>query len=264
MAIEEQLTLPSRGIIYPEMAGSETVTITPYKSKAYRDFLSSGYTPAAMNKLIDTCLVDCPLRASDMHPSDWSAVMFKIRAMTLGAGIDMDVSCPFCNTRQSVTWDLSSMSVRYFSPKQYPFALTLPKSGETVYVSVVTPKMTERAKDTAKQRAQKFGSDPQPLIDAYTFVCNLSKPGLDIIGMVDWYDNLPVSDSVYITRALVKINDFGLDTRRWFECRSCGKNMSVTLELDDYFFLPDVGEFGGPETATGTLEGGIAAAGDAE
>lgn len=262
MAVEERLLLPTRGIVYPEMQNQEYVTVTPYKAKAFRDFVQSGSNESALSKLLDSCLVNCPLKASELHPMDYSALMFKVRAMTLGAKIPMSVVCPFCSERQDIDWDLTNMNVRYFAPSQYPFVVELPESKETISVRIITPKMQNEARDTALERVRKLGVDSQSTIAAFTYVCNLSKAGLDLIGMVSWYDNLPIRDAVYLTHVNEKINDFGIDVVQNFPCKSCKRNFSVTLRTDESFFLPNVGDFGGVETKTGTLERGIEAPSD--
>lgn len=264
MAVEEFLTLPTRGIIYPEMGNIETVRVVPYKAKAYRDFLISGSNEAALGRLLDSCLVECPLKASDLHPQDFSALMFKVRAVTLGAKIGMTVTCPFCSERQDIDWDLTQMKVRYFSPEQYPFVVTLPETKEVVSVRISTPKMQGHARDVALERARKLGVDSRTMIESYQFVCNLSKEGLDLVGISEWYDNLPVKDAVFLTRVNEKINDFGIDVVQNFPCKTCGKFFSVSMRTDESFFLPNVGEFGGVTTKVGTLERGIEAPGDAE
>lgn len=264
MAVEERLQLPSRGMIYPEMGTNEYVTVTPYKAKAYRDFLISGSNDAALSKLIDSCLVGCPIKASDMHASDWSAVMFKIRAMTLGNILQMQATCPFCDEQQSIEWNLSDMNVKYLSPEKYPFVVELPESKDSVSVSIKTPKMIERARDVAIKRSRTLGGNPNPLIDAYTFICNLHKDGIDLIALSQWYDELPIKDAVYLTQVDKIIGDFGPEVERTFECKSCRKNFIVMLRTDESFFLPEVGEFRGARTTTGTLEGGLEVAGNAE
>lgn len=267
MAVEERLVLPSRGLIYPEMNGLEYVTITPYKSKAFRDHILSGASEASIGRLIDTCLVDCPLKSSDFHASDWTAIIFKVRAMSLGNLLKMKATCPYCNDVHDIEWDLSSIPVNYFTPDQYPFEVELPESHDHVTVMVTTPAMIERAQNLAKERANKMRWDAKTLksvTSAYTYVCNLFRAGSDIVAIADWYDNLPVRDAVYLTHINKSLGEFGPDIEKHIECASCGQTYSVMLRVDESFFLPNVGEFGGVKTTTGTLEGGIPAPSNAE
>lgn len=263
MAVEERLVLPSRGIIYPEMNNVEYVTVTPYKSKAFRDHILSGASEASIGKLIDTCLVNCPLKASEFHASDWTALIFKVRAMSLGNMLPMKATCPYCNESRDIEWDLSAIPVKYFTPDVYPFEVELPESHDRVTVMVTTPKMVENARIQAKERARKMGWDVNALTSAYTYVCNLFRAGLDLVGMSDWYDNLPVRDAVYLTHVNKSLGEFGPDIERQIECPSCSQTYSVMLRVDESFFLPNVGEFGGIKTTTGTLEGGIPSSSDA-
>ena len=124
MAFTEELLLPSRGIIYRLQNFDGTVKVKPFTTKAYKDLLAANASETGLRQFIDSCLVDCPVKAKDMNQEDLLAALFKARVMTLGNTLKMQVRCPECKHVEDLEWDLNSIEINYLYVDKYPIPVT--------------------------------------------------------------------------------------------------------------------------------------------
>lgn len=255
MAFTETLLLPSRGIIYrlPNFDGN--VEVKPFTTKAYKDLLSSNASDTGLKQFIDTCLVDCPVKAKNMNQNDLLAILFKTRVLTLGNSLKTQVRCPACGNIEEFCWDLNNISINYLYVENYPIPITLP-SGKEIKVRFPTGSDIIKAKQEADRRAGTFNKSPSDFLQVYTTVSLLDVEGKDIVEKAEWYESLEPSDAVYIDEVLSELPDaFGVKMTKEGHCSKCDKVFNTYIDIGSDFFRPYTNVSLGVTSKAGNLAG---------
>ena len=254
--IKESLILPSQGYPYKGKLEGTSIMVRPLTTKAYKDFLISGGEEGVTN-LVDSCLVDSPIKAEDLVYQDELAIYLKIRSMSLGSNIPVYSVCPGCGEKNVETWDLMQLDCSYLYMDEYPITVTLPESQKKVSIRIPTAKSQRIAREEAQKRATKFDKKLADFLSSFQIASVLHVDGVgDIVQRADWYTELPLRDAVYIDQVLAKIQDFGIHTTRETECKSCKRKYTVPLQVTSDFFRPSIGDIEGVKVAKGTLAEG--------
>jgi len=255
MAFTEDLLLPSRGIIYriPDFDG--TVKVRPFTTKAYKDLLAANASETGLRQFIDSCLVDCPVKAKDMNQEDLLAALFKARVMTLGNMLKMQVKCPECKHTEDIEWDLNSIEINYLYADKYPIPVTLP-NGQEIKVRFPTGADVNKAKQEADRRAGIFKKQASDFLQVYTTVALIDFEGKDIVEKADWYENLNPHDAIYIDEVFSEMNSsFGVKMTREAHCSMCDKLFMTYIDIGSDFFRPDRNVSLGITSKKGNLAG---------
>lgn len=258
MSYTEDLLLPSRGIVYqlPDFDG--TVKVKSFTTKNYKSLLQGNASEQALVQFIDSCLVDCPLKAKDMHQEDLLAILFKARVMTLGSMLKMDVKCPECKHIENVDWDLNNIDINYLYVDAYPIPITLPNSGKEIKIRFLTGADSKRAKQEADRRASTFKKPASEFLQTYTTMSILDVDHKDIIEKAEWYDKLNPSDAIYIDEVISEMNGaFGVKMIREAKCSVCDKVFNTYIDIGSDFFRPDKRISLGITSKAGNLAGTI-------
>lgn len=239
MAFTEDLLLPSRGIIYEISDFDGVVKVKPFTTKSYKDLLAGNASENAIRQFIDSCLVDCPIKAKNMNQNDLMAVLFKTRALTLGNMLKMQISCPRCHKITEVEWDLNEVTVNYLSAEEYPIKVTLPDSGKEIKVRFPTGATTAKAKIEAERRSSKFNKPVSEYLNIFNLVSILDVESKDLVEKSEWYENLSPRDAIYIDAVISEMGDiFGVEMFRDETCLDCGKTFTSVIDLSADFFRP--------------------------
>lgn len=256
MAYTEQLLLPSRGIVYqlPDFDGN--VNVKPFTTKAYKDLLTSNASEAGIKQFIDSCLVDCPVKAKAMNQNDMMAILFKARVMTLGNMLKTRVKCPECGHEEDSSWDLNKVEVNYLYADNYPVTVTLPNSGKVVKVRFPTGTDVTKAKQEADRRAAAFKKQASEFVQIYTTVALLDVDNKDIVEKAEWYEHLAPQDAIYLDEVFIEMNDaFGVKLMREEHCSACDKVFNTYIDIGGDFFRPYANVSLGITSKTGNLSG---------
>lgn len=256
--ITEKVTLPTMGIIYPQLKGESQVTVRPFVTKDYKDLLASNGGEDAINNLIDACLVDCPLTSKQLHVIDKGVILYKIRAITLGNLTEVGHTCPFCHKENIVVWDINTLPVDYLSIQEYPIKVTLPESKTVIGLRYPTEVTESMAKQQAQKRADIFKMPVENFLTTYRAVSVIDHPdGLDMVSKAEWFEQLSVRDVIFIDHVASKMNDFGMRVIKSQKCIGCGRDFNITLLMREDFFRPKFEDFEWITTKKGSLEVGI-------
>lgn len=258
MAFTEDLLLPSRGIIYqlPEFNG--VVKVKPFTTKAYKDLLTSNASETGLKQFVDTCLVDCPVKAKTMNQHDFLAVLFKIRAITLGNLLKTQTTCPVCSHVEEVERDLNDIEINYLYADSYPISVKLPKSGVDIKVRLSTGADVSKAKQEADRRSAIFKKPASEFLTTYTIVSLLDVGSKDIIEKAEWFESLSPQDAIFINGVLTKLTDaFGVKLLHEDKCSACDKIYSSSIDIWGDFFRPDTDVSLGITSKTGNLAGPV-------
>lgn len=242
MSVIETITLPSRGIIYDNCP--EEVQVQPFVTKAYKDLLASNGSDEGMNNFIDSCLVNCPVKAKDLHAQDRLAILFKMRSITLGDNLQTQVRCTQCNNIETINWSLSETEVDYLYADEYPIPVHLPESGKDIKIRFITDSILNTADREAKKRASLFNKPVDEFKALFRAVSPISVDGMDIVDRANWYSNLHPRDAIYLDQVFSSVSDvFGLRLEKAFSCSKCGKHFITMLDSTYDFFRADKFEF---------------------
>lgn len=237
MAFTEELMLPSRGVIYQKTDFDGVVRVKPFTTKNYKDLLASNASEAGLKQFIDQCLVDCPIKAKDMHQEDLLAILLKTRVMTLGNNLKMEVKCPECNKLESLDWDLTNIDINYLYIEKYPIPVTLPVSEKEIKVRFPTGYDSRKAKQEAEKRASTFKKDASEFTQLFGIVSLIDVDGKDIIEKADWYENLDPRDAIFINEIFAEMNNvFGVKMTKTVRCSACDKEYNTYIDISSDFF----------------------------
>lgn len=239
MSFTEDLTLPSRGIVYqiPDFDG--TVKVKPFTTKAYKDLLTANASETGLKQFIDSCLVDCPVKAKNMNQNDLLAILFKTRIMTLGNMLKTQVRCPDCGHVDDVEWDLEKIHVNYLYAENYPVKVTLPRCNKEIKVRFSTGADIIKAKQEADRRAAKFKKQTSEFLQIYTIASLIDVDGKDIIEKAEWYETLCPQDAIYLDEVISEMNDvFGVKMTREEHCSVCDRVFTTYIDIGSDFFRP--------------------------
>lgn len=256
MAFTEELLLPSRGIVYQLPDFNGVVSVKPFTTKAYKDLLTSNASEAGLKQFVDTCLVDCPVKAKNMNQHDFLAVLFKIRAITLGNILKTQTTCPECGHVEDIERDLNDIEVNYLYAENYPISIKLPKSGTEIKVRLATGADAAKAKQEADRRSALFKKPASEFLATYTIVSLLDVGSKDIIEKAEWFETLSPQDAIFINGVLSKLTDaFGVKLLHEDKCAVCDKFYSSSIDIWGDFFRPDANISLGITSKAGNLAG---------
>lgn len=256
MAFTESLLLPSRGLIYRQANFDGYVNVKPFTTRAYKDLAASNASESGLKQFIETCLVDCPVKAKNMSQNDLLAILFKIRAMTLGNKLKTEVTCPECGHVEDIEWDLSTIEISYLFVDEYPIKIELPISKEEIRVRFLTGKDTILAKQAADKRSSIFKKPANEFLHVFNTVSLIDHNSMDIIEKAEWYENLNPADAIYIDEVFREMNNsFGVQLTKETNCRECEHLFTTFIDVGSDFFRPYANIKTGITSKTGNLAG---------
>lgn len=254
--IKESLILPSQGFPYKGRLEGSTVTVSPITTRVYKDFVWKNDDEGLLN-LVDSCLVDCALKAEDFCYSDLLAIYIKIRSISLGNVAPVNTTCPKCGVRQNSELLLDTLECKYLSLSEYPIPIELPSSKIKIKMTIPTSKSTRMAKEEARRRASIFNKPVEEFESIYSILVDVHVDSVgDLVSKAEWYDSLSLKDAMYIDQVYKMIQEFGITMTQPLECRSCKNKYRSPLKIDQNFFRTDVGDIPGFTVTEGTLEKG--------
>lgn len=142
----EIISLPSRGVLYPESSLLHEGKIEmKYMTAREEDILTSPNLikqGIVLDKLMQSLIVS-PIKYNDLVIGDKNAIMIAARILGYGKEYQVDVTCPKCSEKTTVNVDLTTLpdqpvseSATMVAPNLFEF--TLPNSKRTVLFSLPT------------------------------------------------------------------------------------------------------------------------------
>lgn len=174
-----------------------------------------------LNLLLSKCLKGIDVR--DLFMLDRDFLVYKIKEISTGSDVRMEVTCEMCSKKSLLEVDLSVLQSRSFT-KKLPIETTLPELKKSISL------MPPRVKD------ENFVTDFQALTS------NLWRFIEEIEGISDEtvisaiVGKLPVQDVHFILKT-IGLKDFGLQTGLNYVC-TCQHEMEVEVSLTENFFGP--------------------------
>lgn len=242
--LNEEVYLPSRGIIYPkEYNIPSSLVVSPFKTKDLKGLFGSNST-SAINTLIKNCIVGgLKIDCKDLHVEDRTALFTRIRAITLGSDYVTKRECTNCHKKFDIKWDLNNIECTYLDLDEYPIPVVLPDSKKRIFVGVVLPSELRDAQDLIEKRKEKF-SDLETDIDEnsellfYYFACMIKVidnviPSLE--SKIEFILGCSPEDYGYL-QLIDNSIEFGINNKKTVRCPHCRTEHTSILTPTEQFF----------------------------
>ena len=242
----EFVELPPRGRFYPKehpLHDQETIEIRFMTAKD-EDILSSTALlkkGLAIDRLLESLIV-VDIDPSTIIIGDRNAIMIAARISSYGAGYDVNLACPKCDSKVSYSFDLKKTNLNNecfdqgyldeynvkFNEEACLFEVELPNSEVTVGVRMLD------------------GQDEKDLLNIdedHSITSMLSaivaSVGADDnpVAVASFVENMPASDSKFL-RSLYSILAPNIDLKQGFVCEVCFERKDMEVPLTAEFFWP--------------------------
>lgn len=257
--LNEEVFLPSRGIIYPkEFEVPQSLIVSPFKTKDLKGLFGSN-SASAINALIKNCIVgEFKMDCKDLHVEDKTALFTRIRAITLGAEYKTTRECTNCKKQFDVTWDLNNLECSYLDLDEYPIPITLPDSKKKIYVGVVLPNELREAQDLISRRKQQIKDSEIDENDELLFYYFASMIKLidglipSLQSKIEFILDCSPDDYGYL-QFIDKSLSFGIDNQKIVRCPNCRTEHFAVLSPTEQFFRNSHGLPAGIRVSKGVL-----------
>ena len=212
-----KVRLPSNGIFY-----EKEVEIRPYTFEDERQALNLKVKSVDfMNVLFDRCIKGVAIK--DLIPIDRNYLIFKIKQITSGLEVVLDIKCEGCEEEHKLNVDLSKLHTSDM-PEDFeiPIKFMLPvlqKEVEVIPMRVVDEGYTFSF--------DKLGNNIWRFIKSIHGVED-SSIIKEVIG------KLPIKDVHEIIR-FITLSDFGISNQVTIKCDSCGDESTKEVPIDANF-----------------------------
>lgn len=256
------IPLPSKGVFYTFDGRYKGLSSLKVRELNYTDedilttqsFLEDG---SVFFELLKNVIIDeNHFPASGLVPIDRDTILLWLRSTSFGNIFEAELNCPSCKFKNTISWDLSSLSIPEYDPEVLKM---LEQDGEYTFetplrdlkVSIAVPtigkskefeKQLEAKKKNTGSKADLFGVGSVMLI--ITAVENketgeLMRRKSEIESYFNKI-NLPISEIRYIRKQLEKIS-LQYDTKKDCVCKNCDytqEGIEMPM-LHPNFFWPD-------------------------
>lgn len=238
--LNEEVFLPSRGIIYPkEYNVPQSVVICPFKTKDLKGLFGSN-SESAINALIHNCIVsDFNIDCKELHVEDRTALFTRIRAITLGSSYKTKRECSNCKKAFDIEWDINKIECSYLDLDEYPIPVTLPDSGKKIYVGLVLPKDVREIHELVDKRKKNNDNVDEDGELEFCYYASTIKvidgvmPALQ--SKLEFVLDCSPEDYLYIQYINNSIS-FGLDNKKTVECPFCKtEHLSIFSPTEQFF-----------------------------
>jgi hypothetical protein len=247
VAPTEFIELPSQGKFYPDghpLRDVSNVEIKQMTAKeedilTNRSFIKKG---VALERLLESLIVDKRVNPGDMLISDRNAILVSARISAYGKSYVTSIICPSCQTKTKYTFDLlekleesleEDQEVVSEITEQGTFYLNLPSTGWKIECRALSghdeKKIVAYITDKTKENM--------------TLMQQLNLLVVSINGVFDRaiiekaLEVMPASDSRFLRKEYDKRIP-GLDLKNTFTCKSCDHEEVMEVPLTAEFFWP--------------------------
>lgn len=241
----EVVELPSRGIFYGEdhpLHNSPTIEIRHMTAKE-EDILTSTSLlkkGLALDKMLQSIIVDKKIRVEDLLVGDKNALLVKSRLYGYGNDYSTTIECPSCAESFENSFDLELIENKEIdegldkygieTTEENTFVIELPKSHSSVEYRLLTSRDENSALGNAKEMKSL------KLLQAITISINDQTDSFFIKRALS---SLPILDAAILKRAYTASTP-DVDLTQEVSCPHCGETAQMGVPLDAGFFWPQL------------------------
>ena len=243
--VMEGYELPSGGKIYDTKVNPH-VELRSMTARDEMKRLSPSTTPLkTLADIIEGCMIEKPaIHVYDMALADYEYLLHKLRVVTYGPDYKMSLRCTECGQYFDTTADLDSLELKDFDFDKFESLRTfqLPKSGKTIVLKFLTPRLLDTIESRVKESQRKFKGveiDWETKLKLQLCIDTIDgevKSPVDIESIID---NLPALDMQKILNNMDKLNQcFGLNNELFLTCPNCKQEVMTFFRFGPEFFRP--------------------------
>lgn len=239
----EYVDLPTRGMFYPDghpLHNKSSIEIKMMTAKeedilTNRSLIKKG---VALDKMIQSLLVDKRVNVKDLFVGDKNAVVINARISAYGQEYKTNVTCPECGTKQNYEFNLEEFDNEHADlnlpegveqNERGNFVIALPKTGIKVETRLLNG---HDEAQTKKKKAQNL-----TLLESFNkFVVSLNNI-MDRKKINQFLEVMPAADSKYLRERYAELVP-NVDMTQHFECQSCDHTADMEVPLSADFFWP--------------------------
>lgn len=243
----EVINLPSKGWFYPEnnplSSGKIELKMMTAKEEdilTSKNLLQKGI---ALDKLLESLIVDKSINADDLLNCDRNALLLAIRRLAYGDEYDAIVNCGRCGKENKIKFDLGKMDNKPFNFDDYPkgqnvFDLVLPHSNRSITLKLLTKDDDEKINAEVKSLEKIFKEVSKEVTTRLKYIITSVDGNADKAHIRRFVDNELLSkDSLAIRGKIKSMPD--VDTSFDFTCSNCGAERREEMPLEASFFWPN-------------------------
>lgn len=243
--LTQVITLPSRGLLNPEIPGGEITQRCMMVSD--QKFLSGSTMSAssALHQLLQrTVTAPETFDVSRLTVYDTLFLLFKLRILSYGNIYKFKTRCPECGQKIDVQLDLSTLQVETLEEDfSDNLVVTLPHRGDTVYTRILTNRDTEEINKEIKRRKKRRPDDESEYIlriVASIEKIQLAKDKSELTHPIDierYVSNLTDLDASAILSTRDQVV-YGITPTTEYTCPECREDIDVNVHFTSEFFRP--------------------------
>lgn len=253
VAPTEFVKLPSEGRHYsPDhpLFNQQTIEIKQMTAKE-EDILTSMtllQNGLALERLLDSIIVDKNIRASSLFVGDRNAIVISARVSGYGNIYRTEITCPECVTQQKHNFNLNDAEIRTTTQilSMLPsginvtdeglYSVLLPKSQLTIVLRLLTGgdenQLSTAIETNKKQKSEKLVTTQLAYMIS-SVNGNSTREAIEYVS-----NNLPSSDSAFLRSIYKKIIP-NVDLNLGFSCENCPHTDNMEVPLTAEFFWPE-------------------------
>lgn len=242
--------LPSQGRFYPKessLHGVEKVEVKYMTAKEEDLLVSPGLQKAglALDRVIESLLVDKRIRAKDLLVGDKNAILINARKNAFGSEYKFSYACEKCGNLNTHSKNLNDISIKQSATDNITnildngnIILTLPKSGVSLEMKFLRGEDEILIEQVIEKRT-KNNLPAEALLTRYRYMIVSVNGKDDTETIVNFINSLPIADSFYIRKKYSELNP-DIDFTYSHDCKSCGHTNEGGVPIGVNFFWPEL------------------------
>ena len=202
----------------------------------------------ALERLLDSIIVDKNIRASSLFVGDRNAIVISARVSGYGNIYRTEITCPECVTQQKHNFNLNDAEIRTTTQilSMLPsginvtdeglYSVLLPKSQLTIVLRLLTGgdenQLSTAIETNKKQKSEKLVTTQLAYMIS-SVNGNSTREAIEYVS-----NNLPSSDSAFLRSIYKKIIP-NVDLNLSFSCENCPHTDNMEVPLTAEFFWPE-------------------------
>jgi len=244
----EVISLPSKGLLYPEDSPLRSGTIElKYMTAAEEDILTTQSLikqGVVLDKLFQALIVT-PIKYNDLIGADKDAIMIAARILGYGKMYDATCTCPDCNQESKTSFDLNTLKEKEFDIQKAEmvnaneFKFILPASNREVIFKLLThgdeKKIQLELENLKKTNKSGISKD---LTTRLKYIIISVDGNEDKKYISEFVDNELFAQDSRGLREHIKTISPGVDFNVDFTCQECFFEGKLNLPVGVDFFWP--------------------------
>lgn len=244
----EVISLPSKGLLYPEESPLRSGTIElKYMTAAEEDILTTQSLikqGVVLDKLFQALIIT-PIKYNDLIGADKDAIMIAARILGYGKLYDATCTCPECTKESKISFDLNTLKEKEFDIDKVEmigtnaFKFILPASSREIIFKLLThgdeKKIQLELENLKKSNKSGISKD---LTTRLKYIITAVDGNEDKKYISDFVDNELFAQDSRALREHIKNISPGVDFNVDFTCTECYYEGKLNLPVGVDFFWP--------------------------